>query len=109
MTRTIAVVLCFIFLFASCDKFEYNVYETARVKDDPAVKTQHNIERLLQLPAKDTLKIVFTGDTQRFYDDVEDLVETVNEIPDVDAVVITGDLADFAAALEYELINKQLK
>jgi hypothetical protein len=109
MIRIIAVVVCFIFLFASCDKFEYNVYEKDRVKADPAVTTQSNVDRLLQLPHKDTLKIVFTGDTQRFYDDVEDLVETVNALTDVDAVVVTGDLADFGAALEYELINKQLK
>jgi len=55
------------------------------------------------------LHLVFTGDTQRFYDDVEDMVEAVNAMPRVDAVVITGDIADFGTALEYELINKQLK
>jgi Icc protein len=105
----IIVLLCFVFLLTSCDKFEYNVYETNRVKNDPSVKTQNNIDKILQLPEKDTLKIIFTGDTQRYYDDLEDLVEAVNEIPGIDAVVITGDLADFGAALEYELINRQLK
>ena len=96
-------------LLSACDKFEYNVYEVDRVKEDPAVTTSYNIDRLLQLPKKDSVKIVFIGDTQRFYDDVEDLVETVNDLPDVDAVIITGDIADFSAAFEYELINKQLK
>jgi len=110
MNKNIYVLLAgFIFLLVACDKFEYNVYETNRVKNDPAVTTQYNIDRLLHLPWKDTLKIVFTGDTQRFYDDTEDLVETVNAMPEVDAVIITGDIADFGAAFEYEEINKELK
>ena len=104
------VAVTFLFLFlTSCDKFQYNVYETNRKERDEAVTTQFNINRLLSLPAKDTLRLVFTGDTQRFYDDVEDLVERVNALPEVDAVIITGDIGDFAAALEYELINRQLK
>jgi Icc-related predicted phosphoesterase len=37
------------------------------------------------------------------------MVETVNAMPDVDAVIITGDLADFGASFEYEEINKELK
>ena len=109
MTRLIVILICFTFLIVSCDKFEYNVYEINRVDKDADVSTDYNVARLIQIPEKDTLKIVFTGDTQRFYDDVEDLVETVNALPEVDAVVITGDIADFGAALEYELINKQLK
>lgn len=96
-------------LLISCDKFEYNVYEVNRTLQDETVTTEYNINRLLHGQHKDSLHIIFTGDTQRFYDDVEDMVESVNELPDVDLVIITGDIADFGTAREYELINKQFK
>lgn len=109
MTKVIVCLTFISFLLTSCDKFQYDVYETNRLKKDEAVTTQYNIDRLLRLPHKEKLNLVFIGDTQRFYDDVEDLIETVNALPEVDAVFITGDIAEFATSLEYELINKQLK
>jgi len=109
MGKISVYVTCLFLLFTSCDKFQYDVYETNRHKKDVTVTTSYNIDRLLHLPWKGTLKLVFMGDTQRFYDDVEDLVETVNAMPEVDAVFITGDIGDFGAEFEYELINKQLK
>jgi len=108
MKNNIAV-LAFLLTAFSCNKFEYNVYEVDRQVNDPVVKTQYNIDRLLKLPRKDTLHVVFFGDPQRFYDDTEDLVEAVNALPLVDAVFICGDLADFGLNREYYLINQQLK
>ena len=109
LTALPRIFLASALLFPGCEKFEYNVFETHRSTADPSVTTQYNIGRLLALPHKDTLRLVFTGDTQRFYDDVHDLVHAINSLPEVDAVFITGDIADFGTALEYELINRDLK
>ena len=103
---TTFIICC---LMTACDKFEFNVYETNGGEKDITVTTQYNIERLLHLPEKDSLHIIFTGDTQRQYDDLEDMVEAINALPQVDAVVVAGDISDFGAEFEFELINKQLK
>lgn len=95
-------------IFSSCGKFDFNVYETNHSKKIIEVTTAYNIARLQKLQNKDTLHLVFTGDTQRFFDDLSDLVNTINDLPQVDAVIITGDLADFGTAREYEWLNEQL-
>ncbi|MBK7854339.1 MAG: metallophosphoesterase [Bacteroidetes bacterium] len=93
---------------SGCDQFDYNTYQTDVYDGHLELKTNYNIERLLGKPRKDTLKIVFTGDTQRFYDDLEDLVEEVNDILDLDAMIITGDITDFGIGREFKWINKEL-
>jgi 3',5'-cyclic-AMP phosphodiesterase len=103
-------VLFSILLYAqSCEKFDYNVYEVNRYADDESVSTAFNLDKLLSQPKKDTLRLVFVGDTQRFYDEVEDLVNEINSLTQVDALIITGDLSDFSAAREYEWLNAELK
>jgi 3',5'-cyclic-AMP phosphodiesterase len=102
----ILIFLCF--FLQRCEQFDYSVYQTDDFKKYPQVTNAYNIQRVLSMPNKDTLHLVFTGDTQRFYDDVKDLVSTVNNLPKVDAVVITGDLADFGVAREYDWLNEEL-
>lgn len=95
--------------FSNCTKFEYNANQINRLEDDETVTTQYNIDRLLKLPHKDTLHIVFFGDTQRYYDDFEDLVDALDNLPKLDAVIVTGDIVDFGLEREYSLINEQFK
>jgi len=102
------LLVCISFLSLSCEKFVYNIYETERHEKDIHVTTDHNIDQLLALPLRDTLHVVFFGDSQRFYDDLEDLVESVNQLPQLDAVIITGDLTDFGLSMEYDLSNEVL-
>ena len=89
--------------------FEYNVNQTNRHKKDITLTTAYNLERLLSLPHKDTLHVVFTADFHRFHDDIEDMVEAINALPEVDSVLVLGDIVDFGVAREYENINRHLK
>lgn len=107
MAKTLLILFSFLLLF-SCDKFDYNVYETRRHKNIPEVKSLYNIKRLQLMPEKDTLHLVLFGDMQRFYDNLSDLIPVVNNLEKVDAVLITGDITDFATALEFEWINEEL-
>ena len=55
------------------------------------------------------MHFVITGDLQRFYDDVGDMVTAINQLPENDAVFITGDLTDFSIGREFLWLNKELK
>jgi 3',5'-cyclic-AMP phosphodiesterase len=109
LSPRILVMIIYAVMGVGCDNFEYNPYQTIVNDNDVRVTTAHNIQLLEALPHKDTLRIVFFGDTQRLYDDVSDLVKSVNQLPEVDAVFITGDISDFGLVREYEIMNRQLK
>ncbi len=101
----ILILLC---LILGCEKFEYNIYEKEREELNERVSTAYNLKRVLDIPKKDTLNIIFTADLQRFHDDVEDLVETINSMPEVDLVYFAGDITDFGVAYEFHIIARQL-
>jgi 3',5'-cyclic AMP phosphodiesterase CpdA len=103
------LVLCISVSGIACKKFVFNVYETNRSEEDLRVTTNYNIDLLLSKPRKDTLRVIFIGDTQRFNDEVKDFVESANAHADLDAVVIAGDITDFGISLEFDLMNRELK
>ncbi len=103
----IVIAICII-LLQSCERFDYNIYETNRYDAPPKAATAFNIEQLQKLPWKDTLRVIFTGDPQRYYDELEEMVEAINQVPDLDAVFVAGDLVEFSVAHEYEWVCEQL-
>ncbi len=52
---------------------------------------------------KDTLRVVVTGDTQGYYDELESMVGDVNNRGDVDFVIHGGDVTNFGATREFVL------
>jgi len=52
----------------------------------------------------DTVTILFTGDCQRFYNKVEELVETANANNNIDFLLLAGDISDFSLLREFEWI-----
>ena len=108
MNKFLPLTLLLIFC-QSCEQFDYNIYEDNKLEIDETLTNAYNLERILNIPHKDTLHIILTGDTQRFYDDLEDMVDVINDLPKVDAVIIAGDISDFAVGREYKWINKELK
>lgn len=93
---------------SACNKFEFNIYETDRFEKYEEVTTSYNIGQLLNTSEKDTVHLAIFGDIQRFYDDLEDVVNAINGLPELDAVIITGDLIDFGVAWEFNQLNKLL-
>jgi hypothetical protein len=51
---------------------------------------------------KDTIRFVTMGDSQRWYDETEDFVKSVNARGDVDFVIHGGDISDFGVTDEFE-------
>lgn len=108
----ISFVCAFIsILLSACNKFEYSPYQTF-APDLPRELNRQNMERLFATrnqDLNDTVTIVFSGDSQRFYDQLHRLVDKVNAIPDIDFMVLSGDIADFGLLREYTWIYERLQ
>lgn len=103
---TLAVVL---FTSVSCNKFEANPYE---VNVPPYMRNlnQRNIQQLWlqEGNADDTVTILFSGDSQRFYDELEDLVAKTNSFHHIDFFILAGDISDFGLNREYTWIYERI-
>lgn len=110
---TISIFTLTILFLVSCDKFEYSPYQTKLPKGTPTGLNAHNMalikSREESTSMSDTVTIIYTGDSQRFYDDLEKLVNRANQIPNVDFLVFCGDIADFGLMQEYLWINERLE
>ncbi|QIX61582.1 metallophosphoesterase [Hymenobacter lutimineralis] len=88
-------------------EFSPNDYRSPGDQQDLTAK---NLARLQQQPpTEDTLRFVFTGDSQRFYDDAEDLVKSVNQQPGIQFMVVAGDISDFGLGREMRWVDDHLR
>lgn len=98
-------------LLAGCDMLEFSPNDN-RAPHHQQDLTAKNLTRLAQQPAPgptDTLRFVFTGDSQRFYDDAEDLVKSVNQQPGIQFMVVAGDISDFGMGREMRWVDDHLR
>ena len=95
---------------AGCEMLEFSPNDH-RVPEEYTDLTQKNLDRLRAnpLPQGDTLRFVFTGDSQRFYDEATDLVASVNQLKNVQFVVVAGDISDFGLAREMQWVDENLR
>jgi len=97
-------------LLTGCELIEFSPNQTS----SPAAYSDLTAKNLAllaqkQLPAGDTLRFVFTGDSQRFYSEAEDLVESVNQQPGIAFLVVAGDISDFGLGREMRWVHDKLK
>lgn len=99
--RVIWILACS--LLASCEKFEYSPYATVTPESEHGL-TAVNLARLAAQEAADddTVTFLFTGDSQRFYEEQEAMVAMANSIPNVDFFILAGDIVDFGLVQEFE-------
>ena len=65
---------------------------------------QTNIKSLLQKQAGNTIRIAFTADTHREFDEFDDFINSVNDLNStlpIDFVIHAGDIADFGLPKQY--------
>lgn len=96
-------------LLSSCELLEFNP-NAHNGSGDQTDLTAKNLARLAAnpLPPGDTLRFVFTGDSQRFYEYNERLVASVNQQPGISLLVVAGDISDFGMAREMRLVAERL-
>lgn len=105
-----AVSLVALLGLAGCDLLEFSPNDH-RVPEEFTNLTAKNLAKLQAKPlaAGDTLRFVFTGDSQQFYDEAEGLVASVNRQPGVSFLVVAGDISDFGLAREMRWVDEKLR
>lgn len=108
MMKKICLLLMSGLSIIACDNFEFSPNQI-HDGDTPRDLNGKNIERLSAAVPDDTVTIAFVGDSQRFYDEVDDFVDKVNGISHVDFVFLAGDITDFGLLSEFEWINESFE
>lgn len=88
------------FILSGCSLFEYHPYET-NLDERYRNLNSAAIAKIRSSPSHDdTIRLISMGDTQRFYDEVEDFVASANQ-QKADFVLLTGDISDFGIKDEF--------
>ena len=96
---------------AGCELVEYSPNET-RTTEEYRDLTRKNLEALARQPVPtggDTLRFVFTGDAQRFYEQAEELVRSVNQQRGIAFVAVAGDISDYGLIRELRWMHDKLR
>lgn len=95
-----------VFLLSSCDDlFQYNPNEETLLDKDKNL-TAKNIDRISQLPVSDTTRFILMGDSQRWYDECEEFVQSANQQQGISFVLHAGDISDFGLTQEFKWVNE---
>lgn len=93
------IVLSTLLAITACDMMEYHPYD-ARIKGMTHINSRNIVRIEEELKGAETFRFAFITDTQRWYDETEDAVQSINQRTDVDFVIHGGDLTDFGATQE---------
>ncbi|MEG1187076.1 MAG: metallophosphoesterase [Bacteroidales bacterium] len=104
----ILLVSLFLLLCESCDLIDYHPYDAkdSGVKDVNATAIK-NIQNLCEW--KEVVRFAWMGDTQRWYDETDDFVQSVNMRSDIDFVMHGGDISDFGMTQEFTWVHRIMK
>jgi Icc-related predicted phosphoesterase len=105
-------ILLFVFVLSlsSCEKvFDYSPYVIDFDEDNSDINHK-SIQKILNQNETDSvIRIAFTGDSHRAYDELDEFVEAVNNFDKpIDFVVHVGDIADFGLPQQYLWGNEYL-
>ena len=106
--RAVILLACLPLANISCKKaFLYNLNEI-RLEENEKNLNAKNIEKIEAKSQGDTLKFILIGDSQRFYNELDDFVEEANKLKDVAFVILAGDISDFGLSKEFQWIHRGL-
>lgn len=92
----------------SCkDLFQYSPNEV-RLEEHEKNLNQKNIQKIRALAPKESFRFILIGDSQRFYEEIEDFVASVNALDDISFVVLAGDITDFGMNKEFRWVHERL-
>lgn len=85
------------------------MFHPNEVRPDEKGLNAINIEKISKLDARPNFNFILLGDTQRFYEELEDFVKHANSLDSVAFILLCGDLVDFGLNKEYNWIASKLK
>lgn len=108
--RTIfSLSLLMVWLLSSCDVIDIHPYD-GKIDGDKHINSRSIARIESMLKGRDRIRFAVISDTQRWYDDTEDEVASINGRTDIDFVIHCGDLTDFGVTKEFEwqqvILNK---
>ncbi|WP_025763704.1 metallophosphoesterase family protein [Dyadobacter tibetensis] len=104
-----ALLIILIGLFYSCEGLFHFSPNEITLKESEKNLNAKNIARIQSQVPNDTLRFIFMGDTQRWYDESSDFIKSANAQPGISFVVHAGDISDFGLATEFKWINDIMK
>ncbi|MCF8371674.1 MAG: metallophosphoesterase [Bacteroidales bacterium] len=112
MRTTVKIFLLISLLgYVACsDMFDYSTY-VVDFKGEHKNVHQTSLQSIAGQEADDTIRIAFTADTHRFYDEFDNFVRAANRLNEntpFDFVVHVGDMADFGLPQQYLWGNSYL-
>ena len=94
------IALCALPMLSACDWFDYHPY-CVDISGETFINST-NAERIEALTkGRKSFRFALISDTQRWYDDTEDLVRELNSRTDIDFIIHAGDLTDFGVNKEF--------
>ena len=109
MIRFLPTALVLSIFLISCEKtFTYSANEIQIGESDKDQNTK-SLERLRSKTQTDSFNFVVIGDTQRFYDELDDFVEKINTYSNISFIILNGDITDFGLRSEYLWISHRLQ
>jgi Icc protein len=109
------LLLCLLPGLHSCELFEFSPHEVL-IRGNDNNLNQHYADQIqaLGLQPGDTIRIALISDTQRFYDETEEVVSAINartagKDQRIHFVIHGGDITDFGLTDEYRWIHERLK
>lgn len=88
-------------LLCSCDMIDIHPYD-GKIDGETDLNSRNIVKIESLLENRDTIRFAVISDTQRWYDETEDEVASINKRRDVDFVIHCGDMTDFGVTKEYE-------
>lgn len=99
--RKILIFSVLIFSLCSCELIDIHPYD-GKI-DGQTNLNSNNIAKIESLFAnRDTIRFAVISDTQRWYDETEDEMASINRRGDIDFVIHCGDMTDFGVTKEFE-------
>ena len=107
--RTGLIASLVVTLLAAC-QYDLSPWETD--VDCPNMSNEENLDWLAQIEAgkqvRDTFKVAVIGDPQQHPGDLEETIQLLNRKPDIDFVLLLGDLVETGVEKEFEWACKAL-
>ena len=89
-------------LLAGCDLIDYHPYDT-KIDDAHDINRSNDLLIEQRLDGRSEITFAVIIDTQRWYDETEKAVKSINARNDIDFVIHCGDISDFGATKEFTI------
>lgn len=102
-------LLLLFLVLGGCDEvFDYHP-NAVRLDETEQNLTQKYLDELGSGTPGDTIRLVLMGDTQRFYDHIQDFVNSASQQENIDFMLHCGDISDFGMTQEFRWVHSLLQ